>query len=105
MHRTIKAASVAAALAIGLSLAARSAQAQVPGWNLIRPTSCFLFANSANGQVTNTLWVYTSTFTVTLLDPGSINAATRWCYDRSAFWAYNTGGSVWSWIYIVPGLK
>jgi hypothetical protein len=105
MHRKLKTVMIAIALTAGLALSASSAQAQVAGWNLIRPTSCFLFANSANGQVTNTLWVYTNTFTVTLMDPGSINAATQWCYDRSAFWAYNTGGSVWSWLYIVPGLK
>jgi hypothetical protein len=101
MLRSIRTAAVA--LVIGLSLAG-GAQAQSPGWNLIRPTSCFMFPSSVNGVVSNTLWVYTNTFRVTFKDPGSINAIARWCYDGSAFWAHNDG-PVWSWVYIVPGLK
>ena len=88
MHRTIKAMTVAATIAIGLSLGTGGADAQVPGWNIIRPTACFEYASSSpNGQIVSTLWVYTNTFTITMTDPAGINAATQWCYNGSAFWA------------------
>jgi hypothetical protein len=104
MHRTIKALAVAGAIAAGLPLASGTAQAQSIGWNIIRPVACFesVAANSA-GQYVYTAWIYTNTFTVTLVDPVSIGAALQWCYNGSAFWAYYSGG--WSEIYVTPGLK
>jgi hypothetical protein len=103
MHRTIKAMTVAGALA--MSLAAGTAEAQSQGWNVIRPTDCFLsVAANAQGQYVYTAYVYTSSFTVTVLDPVSINAAMQWCYNGSAFWGYYNGTPVWSMFWITPGL-
>ena len=101
LQLTLSAAAVAAG-----SLAAGSAQAQAGGWNIIRPTSCYVYDGPlVNGLRTSVIDVYTSTFTVTLHDPGSVAAAATLCNTGQAFWSYNTGGNNWSWVYIVPGLK
>jgi hypothetical protein len=106
MHRTIKALALAGAIAAGLPLASGRADAQVPGWNVIRPTSCFhSVATNSAGQYVYTAYVYTNTFTVTLVDPVSIGAALQWCYSGSAFWGYFAGPSVWTMLYVTPGLK
>jgi len=103
MHNVVKA--LIAAGAIALSLAAGSAEAQSIGWNVIRPTSCeYWMAVNNNGQYVYTLYVYTSTFTVTVFDPVSVGAAVQWCYNSSAFWGYYNGGG-WAMFYITPGMK
>jgi len=96
---------LAGAIAIGLSLATVSANAQVPGWNIIRPTLCYVYAGFSNGQHSNVLYVYTNTFTVTIVDPVSITAVLQWCNSGSAFYGYNAGPPVMSMFYIVPGMK
>jgi hypothetical protein len=105
MHRTLKAVAVVLAISAGLSLMPGRAEAQSPGWNVIRPTACFQSVASANGQYVYTLYVYTSTFTVTLVDPVSVTAALQWCYNASAFWGYYNGTPVWSMLYVTPGMK
>lgn len=105
MHRTIGGTIVAGAIAMGSLLAPGEAGAQSIGWNVIRPTDCFLSVASSNGQYVYTAYVYTSSFTVTVLDPVSINAAMQWCYNGSAFWGYYNGTPVWSMFWITPGMR
>ena len=105
MHKTIKAITVAGAIAIG-SLATDRADAQSIGWNVIRPTACFLsVAADAQGQYVYTAYVYTDTFTAHFADPVSIDAALKWCYDRSAFWGNYNGTFFWDMIWVTPGMK
>jgi hypothetical protein len=104
MHRTIR--GIIAAGAIAMSLATGTAEAQSSGWNVIRPVDCFLsVAANAQGQYVYTAYVYTDTYTVTIVDPVSINAAMQWCYNGSAFWGYYNGTPVWSMFWITPGMK
>jgi len=58
----------------------------------------------SNGQYVYTLWVYTSTYTVEILDPVTVGAALQWCYNASAFWGYYNGAG-WPMFYITPGMK
>ncbi len=102
MLRSIKSTLVVAAIATGW-LAPGSAQAQSVGWNLIRPTGCFVYDGPAvNGVRTSVIDVYTPTFTVTLKDPGSVNMASSLCLASRPFYSYNTGGNNWSWVYFNP---
>jgi hypothetical protein len=103
MHRTIEAVTLAGA--IGLSLVSGSAGAQVQGWNLVRPQYCFEYASSSNGQITNTLYVYTQTYTIQIADPLAMGAVLHWCSSGSPFYGYNAGSSIWSMFWIVAGLK
>jgi len=106
MHRTIRGIAVAGAIATGSLLAPGKADAQSVGWNVIRPVDCFLsVAANSSGQYVYTAYVYTNTYTVTLVDPVSINAAMQWCYNGSAFWGYYNGTPVWSMIWVTPGMK
>lgn len=80
-----------------------SAQAQSAGWNLIRPTGCtMLDGPTVNGVRSSYIQVHTTTFTVTLRDPGSVNMAANLCLTSKRFWSYNTGGNNWSWVYFSP---
>src|SRR5262249_53982452 len=101
MLRSIKSAVLAVVIAAG-SLAAGSAQAQTPGWNLIHPTGCFVYDGpTVNGLRTSNIDVYTVTYTVTLRDPGSVDMASSLCLASRPFYSYYTGGS-WSWVYFNP---
>ena len=105
MLRSIKSTLVVAAIATGW-LASGSAQAQSNGWNVIRPTGCFVYDGpTTNGVRTSYIDVYTATFTVTLRDPGSVNMASSLCLASRPFWSYNTGGTNWSWVYFSPNLN
>jgi len=104
MNRTIKALTAAGAIAVASSLAPGGAEAQSIGWNVIRPTSCDHTLAMNNGQYVYALYLYTSTFTVTLYDPVTVGAALQWCYSASAFWGYYNGGG-WSNFYVTPGMK
>ena len=106
MLKTIKTATVACAIAIASLLAAGEAAAQSPGWNVIRPTACFeSVAVNSSGQYVYTTYIYTDTFTVTVVDPVMSTAALQYCYNGSAFWGYFAGPSVWSMFWITPGMK
>jgi len=104
MHRTIKAIVVAGAIVMSLATGTAGAQAPV-GWNLIRPTDCFLFGG-ASGR---TLRVYTSTFSVNIVDPFYINIVLQWCSSGLPFYGYNAGvpATQWTtdWFWFTPGLK
>jgi hypothetical protein len=105
MHRAIKVITVAGAIAIG-SLATDRADAQLIGWNVIRPTACFLTRGvNPNGDFVYTGYIYTDTFTVTFADPVAIGAALQWCYTRSAFWANFNGSPIWDMVWVTPGMK
>jgi hypothetical protein len=67
MYRVIKVIAAAAAIAVELSTGMPKADAQAIGtWNLVRPTNYYLTSYSQSGQIVYTLYVYTSSFTVTL---------------------------------------
>lgn len=105
MLNSIKTNLIVGAIAAG-SLAAGSAQAQSVGWNVIRPTGCFVYDGpTVNGIRTSYIDVYTNTFTVTLRDPGSVNIASNLCLASRPFWSYNTGGNNWTWVYFSPYLN
>jgi len=105
MLRSMKSTLLAAAITIG-GLAAGSAQAQSNGWNVIRPTGCFVYDGpTVNGVRTSYIDVYTSSFTVTLRDPGSVNMASTLCLSSRPFWSYNTGGNNWTSVYFSPYLN
>jgi len=107
MYRVIKVIMAVATIIAVLSMAMHHANAQSPGaWNVVRPTSCYEFGTSENGQISDTLWVYTNTFTVTLSDPAAIHAALFPCYIGWPFWAYYFGGNNWAGaIYINTGQR
>ena len=105
MLRCIKSAPLLAVFAAGW-LAAGTAQAQSNGWNIIRPTGCFVYDGpSVNGLRTSYIDVYTASFTITLRDPGSVNMASNLCLSSRPFWSYNTGGNNWTWVYFSPYLQ
>jgi hypothetical protein len=91
-----KAITVLLSIAAGLLMGMHQADTQILGWNIIRPTNCYEFGTAQNGQISDTLWVYTNTFTVTLSDPAAIHAALVPCYSGWPFWAYNFGGNNWA---------
>lgn len=104
MHRTIKALVLAGA--IGLSLAPGAADAQSPGWNLVRPQYCFEYASSLNGQTVSTLIVYTQTYTFQVArDPVMQSAVLQWCSSGAPFYGYNAGPNIWSMFWMQAGLK
>jgi hypothetical protein len=106
MQKIIRAVTVACAIAAGSFLAPSSASAQSPGWNVIRPIYCFeSVAVNTSGQYVYTTYVYTDTFTVTVVDPVMSSTALQYCYSASAFWGYFAGPSVWSMFWITPGMK
>jgi hypothetical protein len=96
MSRVTTAIVAVTAITAGLSMGMSMANAQSPGWNIVRPTNCYEFGASQNGQISDTLWVYTSTFRVTLSDPAAIQAALLPCYTGWPFWAYFFGDNSWA---------
>jgi hypothetical protein len=107
MHQSVRAAAVAAMVAIGSPMLTEAADAQTIGWNLIRPVACETYEFTSadpNRPVTN-LIIWTSTFTIYANDSPNISALLKFCYDGSAFYGYYNGSSTWSEFYVVPGLK
>jgi hypothetical protein len=96
MSRVCKAITVIMPIGAGLLMGIYQANAQILAWNIIRPTNCYEFGTAQNGQISDTLRVYTNTFAVTLSDPAAIHAALLPCYSGSPFWAYNFGGNDWA---------
>ncbi len=75
-------------------------------WNQVRPTNCFVYGYSQNGQVIDNLQVYTSNYSLVLTDTAAIHAALYPCYTGAPFWAYYFGGNNWSqWIWIETGQR